>query len=189
MATGPDDFCTVADLQAWLPGLTNTDAALQGLITNGSAQILQYLSRAHILADAIGDLTETYDGNGADRLLPHFYPIISVTAVSVDGASLPVSSAPFVPGFLFDKRRVMLRGFRFNRGLQNIVLTYTAGYTSVPLDLKQAAIESFALAYRQRGHIGEKSNSMGGQVTVSFDMSDVPKRSLNVFNQYRRLAL
>jgi hypothetical protein len=61
--------------------------------------------------------------------------------------------------------------------------------TTVPLDLKQAAIEAFALAYRQRVRIGEKSNSMGGQVTIAYDMSDVPPRSMSVFNQYRRLAL
>jgi hypothetical protein len=84
---------------------------------------------------------------------------------------------------------VLLRGFRFCRGVQNVQISYTAGYSSVPLDLKQAAIEAFALAYRQRVRIGEKSNSMSGQVTIAFDMSDVPPRSLAVFNQYRRLAL
>jgi hypothetical protein len=73
--------------------------------------------------------------------------------------------------------------------VQNVQIAYTAGYSSVPLDLKQAAIEAFALAYRQRAHIGEKSNSMGGQVTMAFDMSDVPPRALSVFNQYRRVAL
>jgi hypothetical protein len=59
----------------------------------------------------------------------------------------------------------------------------------VPLDLKQAAIEAFALTYRQRVRIGEKSNSMNGQITIVFDMSDVPPRSMSVFSQYRRIAL
>jgi len=45
------------------------------------------------------------------------------------------------------------------------------------------------LTYRQRVRIGEKSNSMSGQVNVSFDMSDVPPRSMAIFSQYRRLAL
>lgn len=189
MAAGPDDFCTVAELQAWLPGATNVDPALQGLIANGSAQVLQYINRPHILASAIGSLTENYDGNGSDRLLPHSYPIIAVTAVSVDGVPIPQSASPTQPGFLFDARRVMLRGFRFCRGLQNIAFSYTAGFASMPLDLKQAAIEAFALSYRQRPHIGEKSQSMGGQVTVSFDMSTAPQRSIDIFNQYRRLAL
>jgi hypothetical protein len=92
-------------------------------------------------------------------------------------------------GFLCDTRRVLWRGFRFCRGVQNVAVGYTAGFASVPLDLKQAAIEAFALSYRQRVHIGEKTQSMNGQLTVSFDMSDVPPRSLSIFQQYRRLAL
>lgn len=195
MAAGPDDLCTLAELKAWLPNQgNNDDANLQSLISNGSFVILnQYLNRPHILAPVLGTLSETYDGNGSDRLLPRNFPIISVSAVSVDGVAIPASqgfsTGSHVAGYLLDSRRVMLRGFRFCRGLQNVSITYTAGYSSVPVDLKQAAIEAFALAYRQRPHIGEKSNSMGGQVTVSFDMSDCPPRSLNVFKQYRRLGL
>jgi hypothetical protein len=190
MPVGPDDFCTVAELKAWLPNQgNNDDTTLQSLITNGSAQILQYLSRAHILASVIGTLNENYDGNDSDRLLPHFYPIISVASVSVDGVAISQATSAVMAGFLWSSRIIYLRGFRFCRGVQNVALIYTAGYSIVPLDLKQAAIEAFALAYRQRVHIGEKSNSMGGQVTVSFDMSNVPPRSLQVFSQYRRLAL
>lgn len=195
MAAGPDDLCTLAELKAWLPNQgNNDDANLQSLITNASSMILnEYLNRPHILASVLGTLNETYDGNGSDRLLPRNFPIISVSAVSVDGVAIPASqgfsAGSQVAGYLFDSRRVMLRGFRFCRGLQNVSLTYTAGYSSVPVDLKQAAIEAFALAYRQRPHIGEKSNSMGGQVTVAFDMSDCPPRSLSVFKQYRRLGL
>jgi hypothetical protein len=107
----------------------------------------------------------------------------------VDGVAVPLAPAPWGTGFLWDGRRILLRGFLFNRGVQNVQLSYTAGYLSVPLDLRQAALEAFALAYRQRTHIGEKSSSMGGQVTLAFDMSDLPPRSLTVFNQYRRLAL
>lgn len=190
MAAGPDDLCTLADLKAWLPNQgNNDDVTLQNLITNGSAQVLQHLNRPHILASVIGALTENYDGNDSDRLLPHFYPIISVASVSVDGAAISQATTAVMAGFLFDARRVLLRGWRFCRGVQNVALSYTAGYASVPLDLRQAAIEAFALSYRQRVHIGEKSNSMNGQVTVSFDMADVPPRSLAIFTQYRRLAL
>jgi hypothetical protein len=190
MAAAPDDLCTVNDLAAWLPNYNhNDDVNLQNLITYGSLQILTYLNRPHLLASAIGPLNETYDGNDSDRLLPHFFPIISVASVTVDGVSVSPSIQPSVAGFLWDSRRVLLRGYVFKRGVQNVQVAYTAGYSALPLDLKQAAIEAFALAYRQRTHIGEKSNSMGGQVTLGFDMSDVPDRSLAVFNQYRRIAL
>jgi hypothetical protein len=195
MPAGPDDLCTVAELKAWLPNQgNNDDVALQSLITNASYVILnEYLNRPHIISSLIGAVTETVDGNGSDRVLPRNYPIISVTGVSVDGVAIQQSqgftNTSQVTGFLWDARRIMLRGFRFCRGLQNVVLNYTAGFPAVPVDLKQAALEAFALAYRQRTHVGEKSNSIGGQVTTSFDMSECPPRSMSVFSQYRRLAL
>lgn len=193
MAAGPDDLCTLAELKAWLPNQgNNDDTTLQNLITNGSIFILsEYLNRPHILASVIGTLNENYDGNDSDRLLPHTFPIISVASVSVDGVAIPQATTATAFGFLWDSRRVLLRGRRFCRGVQNVAISYTAGYASVPLDLKQAAIEAFALTYRQRTHIGEKTQtmSMGGGVTVAFDMSSVPPRSLQVFQQYRRLAL
>lgn len=190
MPTAPDDLCTVAELKAWLPNQgNNDDTTLQSLISNGSLQVLQYLNRDHILASVLGSLTENYDGNDSSRFLPKHYPIQSVASVSIDGVAIPASTTPGIPGFLWDTRRIMLRGFRFSRGLQNVTFVYTAGFSSIPLDLKQAAIEAFALCYRQRTHIGEKSNSMNGQVTISFDMSEAPPSSESVFAQYRRLAV
>ena len=190
MAAAPDDLCTLADLKAWLPNQgNNDDVTLQNLITNGSLQVLQFIDRPHIVASVLGNLTETYDGNDSDRLLPRQFPIIAVSSVTIDAVSVTQSTAPNMAGFFWDQRRILLRGFRFCRGLQNIQISYTAGYSAVPLDLRQAAIEAFALAYRQRVRIGEKSSSMNGQVTIAFDMSDVPARSMTVFNQYRRLAL
>jgi hypothetical protein len=190
MAAAPDDLCTVNDLAAWLPNYNhNDDTNLQNLITYGSVQVLTYLNRPHILASVIGTLSETYDGNDSDRILPHYFPIIAVTAVSVDGVAITQSTLPTLSGFVWDSRRILLRGFCFCRGVQNVQVSYTAGYSAVPLDLKQAAIEGFALAYRQRTHIGEKSSSMSGQVTMAFDLSDVPERSSAVFNQYRRISI
>jgi hypothetical protein len=190
MAAAPDDLCTLTDLKAWLPNQgNNDDVALQSLISNGSVQILQFLNRPHILAGVIGALTENYDGNNSDRLLPHTFPIIAVSAVTIDGVPIPAATSSTTAGFLNDARRILLRGFHFCHGVQNVTVSYTAGYANVPLDLKLAAIETFALAYRQRTHIGEKTNAMGGQVTLSFDMSDIPPRSMNVFQQYKRMAL
>jgi hypothetical protein len=190
MAAAPDDLCTVAELKAWLPNQgNNDDVTLQSLISNASLQVLQYIDRPHILSSALGPLTETYDGNDSDRLLPRNFPIIAVSSLSIDGVGIQAATTPATAGYLWDGRRILLRGFRFCRGVQNVQLSYSAGYPSVPLDLKQAAIEAFALTYRQRVRIGEKSNSMSGQVNVSFDMGDVPPRSMSIFSQYRRLAL
>src|SRR5258707_80575 len=189
MAAAPDDLCSIAELKAWLPNQgNNDDVTLQSLISNASLQVLQYINRPHILASVLGALAESYDGNDSDRLLPRQLPIIAVTGVSIDNVPIQQATNPVTAGFLWDTRRILLRGFRFCRGVQNVQISYTAGYSSVPLDLKQAAIEAFALIYRQRVRIGERSNSMSGQVSIGFDMSDVPPRSMAIFSQYRRLA-
>src|SRR5260370_26551527 len=128
MAAGPDDLCTVADLKSWLPNQgNNDDTTLQCLITNASLQVLLYVNRLHLLASVLGALTETYDGNDADRLLPRYYPIIGVTAVTIDGTAIQQSqgfnAGSMVAGFSFDARRIFLRGFVFVRGLQNVQMS------------------------------------------------------------------
>ena len=86
MAAAPDDLCTVAELKSWLPNQgNNDDVALQSLITNASLQVLQYIDRPHILSSVLGPLTENYDGNDSNRLLPRNFPIISVSSLSIDG--------------------------------------------------------------------------------------------------------
>src|SRR5258708_4708596 len=121
MSAGPDDLCTIADLKAWLPNQgNNDDVALQSLVTNGSMQVLRYLNRPHILASVIGALNEFYDGNDSDRLLPRYFPIAGVTSVMVDGVAVPSAASATASGFLFDSRRVLLRGFAFTRRLPNM---------------------------------------------------------------------
>jgi hypothetical protein len=127
MAAAPDDLCTLAELKAWLPNQgNNDDSALQALISNASLQVLQYVDRPHILASVLGAITEAYDGNGSDRLLPRQFPILSVSSVSIDNVPVQPAASPVAAGFLWDSRRVLLRGYRFCRGLQNVQLSYTA---------------------------------------------------------------
>jgi hypothetical protein len=70
-----------------------------------------------------------------------------------------------------------------------VQLVYQAGYTSVPSDLQQAAIEGFAYVYRRRTHIGEESNSASGQMTISFSKDMLPASVLWTLEQYTRKAL
>src|SRR5437899_1457086 len=131
MAAAPDDLCTLAELKAWLPNQgNNDDVTLQGLISNASLQVMQYIDRPHILASVLGALTENYDGNDSDRLLPRQFPIIAVTGVVIDSVPVPPATSAVTAGFLWDARRVLLRGFRFCRGVQNVQISYSAGYSS-----------------------------------------------------------
>jgi hypothetical protein len=198
-----DDLCVLADVKAWLNIQTNAeDALLQNLITRGSVQMLRWMNRDHIIATTY---TENRDGNGALFILPRNFPLISVSAVMVDGVAIPAATSQVSAGFVLDARKIMLRGgssafysigpynsqyqYRFTRGFQNVQLVYQAGYTSVPADLQQAAIEGFAYVYRRRSHIGEDASSASGQVTISFSREMLPPSVVATLAQYTRRAL
>ena len=203
MPTGSDDLCVLADLKAWLNIQTSAeDTLLQNLITRGSLQMLRWLNRDHIVSTAY---TENRDGNDALFMLPRNFPLISVSSVMVDGISIPGATSQIGAGFVFDARKIMLRGgsnaiywlgpyssqfqYRFTRGFQNVQLVYQAGYVSVPADLQQAAIEGFAYVYRRRAHIGEDASSASGQVTISFSREMLPASVQMTLEQYTRRAL
>lgn len=203
MPTAPDDLCVLADLKAWLNIQTATEEVLlQNLITRGSLQMLRWMSRDHIIATSY---TENRDGNDALFILPRNFPLISVSNLTVNGISISQATDQVSAGFVFDSRKIMLRGgssafysigpyssqyqYRFTRGFQNVQIVYQAGYTSVPSDLQQAAIEGFAYVYRRRTHIGEESSSASGQVTISFGKDMLPASVLLTLQQYSRKAL
>lgn len=203
MSSGPDDLCLLPDLKAWLNIQTTTeDVLLQNLITRGSLQMLRWMNRDHIVATSY---TENRDGNDAVFMLPRNFPLIAVSSVMVNGISIPGALDQVSSGYVFDARKIMLRGgssafyslgpyssqyqYRFTRGFQNVQIFYQAGYASVPSDLSQAAIEGFAYVYRRRTHIGEDSNSASGQVTISFSKDMLPQSVLWTLEQYTRRAL
>ena len=203
MLPSTDDLCALADLKAWLTIQTNSeDALLQNLITRGSAQMLRWMNRDHIVATTY---TENRDGNDALFMLPRNFPLISVSSVMVNGIAIPAATDQVSAGFVIDSRKIMLRGgssafyslgpyssqyqYRFTRGFQNVQLVYRAGYASVPGDLQQAAIEGLAYVYRRRTHIGEDANSASGQLTISFSKEMLPASVLATLAQYTRKAL
>ena len=203
MPSSPDDLCVLADLKAWLNIQTSSeDTLLQNLITRGSLQMLRWMNRDHIIATSY---TENRDGSDALFILPRNFPLISVSSVMIDNIAIPAAASQVAAGFVFDARKIMLRGgssafysvgpyssqyqYRFTRGFQNVQLVYQAGYASVPADLQQAAIEGFAYVYRRRTHIGEDTNSASGQVTISFSREMLPQSVLMTLEQYTRRAL
>ncbi len=133
------DLTTLAALEAWV-GSTSDTATLSALITQVSQIILNSLNRGSILPVSYQD---TYDGHGGVRLFLKNWPVISINSLAIDGLAIPVSpplvagqtsvagyilstsSDPSPPG---DQQEINLRWFQFCRGVQNVVLSYSAGY-------------------------------------------------------------
>jgi hypothetical protein len=76
----------------------------------------------------------------------------------------------------------------FNQGIQNVLISYTAGFAGTPLDLELCARRTVAKNYKQRAHIGNKSTSLaGGAGTQVFDWDMLPE-DWSVLLYYKRSA-
>ena len=136
----PFDLVSLADLKSWL-GITGTDddVLLARLITQISRAIFNVIDRPAILPSAY---TETYDGGDDVSIMLRQWPVIGVSSCIVDGVAIPpspplVAGASAQIGYVLDfsvaappgaMQRLSLRGFLFTCGIQNVTISYGAGY-------------------------------------------------------------
>src|SRR5579862_2403078 len=121
------DLTSLANVKAWFaPPLaaTSDDALLQRLITAASGFILTWLDR-DLTQQSYG---ETRDGTGGTRLALGNTPVTAVSSVAIDGVAIPPMPDAVSPGYGFSATQLVLRGFAFTRGAQNVAVSYTAGY-------------------------------------------------------------
>jgi hypothetical protein len=180
MAAG--DLCAPSDVQAFLSLAANQDEALlQTLCTAASAFVISALNRNLLQAS----YTETRNGHGGDRLPLYQYPVTAVSSVTIDGVAIPPAPGPLASGYVFDEAMVYLRGYCFSRGVQNVVIAYTAGLADVPFDIAQATVEIVAVKYKRRQNIEVSGKTLNGE-TISFTQADVPASAKSVLQNYMR---
>ena len=185
MAAG--DLTSLANVKAWFaPPLaaTTDDTLLQRLITAASGFILTWLDRDLVEQS----YSEIRDGTGGRRLALAHTPVTAVTSLAIDGVAISPMPDATSPGYGFTATQILLRGHAFNRGIRNVVVTYTAGYAATPPEVEQACIELVALRYRERERIGHVSKSLAGE-TVAFSQKDMSDDIKTILSVYRRVAL
>jgi Phage gp6-like head-tail connector protein len=182
MPTG--DFTSLANAKSWLSNITtSTDDVLLGrLITMASVFMQNYMNR-DIIAQ---NYTDTFDGVGGSALVVTNYPINSISSLMIDNVSVPAAANSISNGYTFNYNRITLRGYCFNRGLNNVTITYNAGFSAVPFDLEQGCIEIVGNKYRESTRIGESSKTLAGE-TVSFKLDDIPPTVKTIMQQYKRV--
>jgi hypothetical protein len=187
MASG--DLTTLADVKSWLQTGQNAfpttdDALLTRLITSASQYIQTWLNRQIAMADYL----EVRDGTGGQGLQFACFPVSAVLSLAIDGQAVPPAISSNKTGYSFSPTQLTVCGYRFNRGAQNVIISYTAGFSTTPPDVAQACIELVALRYRERTHIGEVSRALGGAETVSYVQKDMSDSIKTLLQQYRLVA-
>jgi hypothetical protein len=136
----PFDLVSLADLKSWLALTgTNDDVLLAQLITQISHAIFNLIDRPAILPSAY---TETRDGGNDVSIVLRQWPVTGASSCVVDGVAIPpspplVGGASAQIGYVLDSsdaappgamQRLSLRGFLFTCGVQNVTISYVAGY-------------------------------------------------------------
>ena len=183
------DLTTLADVRAWLQTGQGAfpvadDALLTRLVTASSQYIQSWLNRQIAMTDYL----EVRDGNGGQTLQFACFPVTAVLSLTIDGQSVPCATSSLAAGYSFSPTQLSVRGYRFNRGQQNVIVNYSSGYVNIPADIAQACIELVALRYRERTRIGEVSRSLGGAETVTYSQKDLSDPIKTLLQQYRAVA-
>jgi Phage gp6-like head-tail connector protein len=183
------DLTTLPDVKAWLQTGQSAfpptdDALLTRLITAASQYIQTWLNRQIASANYL----EVRDGNGGDRLQFACFPVTAVLSLTIDGQAVPAAPSTTSAGYSFSSTQLSVRGYWFNRSVQNVTIVYTSGYASTPPDVSQACIELVSLRYRERTRVGEISRSLGGAETVAYAQKDMSDAIKTLLQQYRLVA-
>jgi hypothetical protein len=183
------DLTTLADVKAWLQTgqaafPPTDDALLTRLVTAASQYIQTWLNREIASADFL----EVRDGTGGHRLQFACFPVTAVLSLTIDGQAVPATASFNAAGYQFSSTQLSVRGYRLNRGAQNVVIAYTAGYSTTPPAVAQACVELVALRYRERTRIGEVSRSLGSAETVAYSQKDMSDAIKTLLQQYRLVA-
>jgi hypothetical protein len=176
------DLTTLANLKQWLKTTDSTnDALLTRLVSASSEFVLTWLNR-DIFTQSY---TATMDGFGGYKKIMEQYPITAVSSVVIDQTPIPLS-VNGGNGYTFNKWRIALIGYRFNRGVSNVVISYTAGYAAAPPELEQACIELASLRYKELDRIGLISKGLAGE-TITFTQRDFTQSVRTSLMQYKRV--
>jgi len=190
-------FASLGDLKEWLTlGQTAfppiDDRLLTRLLVSSSAIIESYLNRPVGLATYEETIDDWGDYRAERRLVLCVTPIISVVSLTVGGITVPPAPTANASGYIIYRSHLTLQGWWLPT-CGPIVVRYTGGYAVTPDDIIEACLELAARKYRERTHIGQRSASIGGVETVSYDtgvfgMGRFASDIQAMLNSYRRVS-
>jgi len=190
MALDTNALCTVNDITNFI-GTDNTEDrdVFEGLINSISTLFESYCDRHFVSAT----YTEYYDGqDGQEVVYTREYPITSVsglwddtTWVWGDGEKYAATDYRIATDGLSVG---LYPSYSFYNSRGNIKITYVAGYSTIPADLKQACVNEVVRLYKRRNTIDVSAISMSdGSITVLSD--DLMPTTKLVLAKYKRYGI
>ena len=166
--------------------MTSTDE-VRLAINSVSARFLRYTNRTRITAPSAA-VTEWQRGRGLDYFWLHATPVGVVTSIAIySNGALSETIAAASYSLNTETGRVYMHGTvaPYTDGEDNIKAVYIGGWTTVPGDIQQSALELMRLdKARLDGRVGVQSEGREG-FSASYESGDLPKSVSQVWDAYR----
>lgn len=140
-------YASVDELSDWL-----------GETVSGSRPTLLLETATDAVKAIIGhDITEgtetaTLDGTGTEALVLPKHPVTAISQVDVDGTTLAADAYKFIEaGVVYRTSGI------WAVGRQNIDVTYTHGFATIPGDVKAIVLETASRAWRSGAGVSQES--------------------------------
>lgn len=170
------------------------DSILAALIPRVEARILTHLGRTRLESGAVTD--EVHDGDDCrEAIVLREWPATAVSSVTENGETLSASD--------YDLDVTRGRLYRLPSGLtyspgpwscgrRNLVVSYTAGYATLPEDLVSAATVQVAWDVKRTGHkggrLGERTQTVGDG-TATYMVDEWAPEVLSMLAPYRSVRV
>jgi hypothetical protein len=171
---------TVQQAREFCNGKPESDAVFATLAKGVSDAVESYMS-VNVLAK---DYAQKFNGAGKTKLFLTNRPVNSVASLTINGRPIPPSTGDGVAGYVADSNQIYLTGYTFEKGVQNVHVSYNAGLATVPYDLEMACLKWVSFLYKEMPREGQSSKTLAGE-TVTYTVTDLPASVRAILDAYR----
>lgn len=187
---------------------TTEDTALESYIDMVSSHIETYCDRK-IAVQSVS--SEIHDGDGSSKLYTHYYPITQLSTETTPSTAQKLAALQYRDSpdsswtdieddydhVFLDTRKPYIELYEetFYSGHQNIKVSYKAGYSTIPGDIKQVCLEMIVSLWNDslkgENRLGKQSvsnNDMPG-ISRSTSFLRLKKEWQDVLDRYRNVTI
>lgn len=181
---------TLAELKTYLGVTTSDNDSLYELLINNVTDYIEKYCGRRFAETSYTD--EKHDGHDFNKLVLKQYPVNSTESFSIKerlyigGTFSEITSTDYVVDY---NRGIIERVDSFEEGTQNYAVTYTAGYSTIPNDLKQAALDlisgmlDLSKSAVKTGNI--QSETLGDHSVTFADITSQNIQVITILNNYK----
>lgn len=177
-------LASLTDVKSWLNiDNSSSDTILTRLINQASRAIYSYLTTNTLF---LQQYNESYDGVNNVRLYLNVWPVQEILSLNISGTviSAAVAQPSVGAGYRLERfngippgkpQALDLYGFTYNRGLQNVYVSYTAGYAITDEAHIIPAVSTYTITVNQTfGPFGQDDGVTNAAGTVFTAVTGAP---------------